>query len=89
MHWTETETEIMRDVFRFLKRHATPDAQNTVEWWERVHQDAGDICRKYDDHPLAVVMLVAGMGWMEKEMEKENVRDRAIGRIERFFREGT
>lgn len=33
MIFAETETEIMRDVFRFLKHYATPDAQNTVEWW--------------------------------------------------------
>ena len=60
----------MRDVFRFLKRHATPDAQNTVEWWGDVHQDAGEICGKYSSHPLAVEMLAAGLGWMELFYEK-------------------
>lgn len=48
---------------------AKPDAQNTVEWWERVHQDAGEICGKYSSHPLAVEMLAAGLGWMESEMD--------------------
>lgn len=69
MIFAETETEIMRDVFRFLKRHATPDAQNTVEWWERVHQDAVEIYGKCNSHPLAAEMLVAGMMWMESEMD--------------------
>lgn len=32
--------------------------------------DAEGICRKYDGHPLAVEMLAAGLGWMEKEIDR-------------------
>ena len=34
MTWTETETNIMRDVFRFMRDNA-PKLQNTPEYWGR------------------------------------------------------
>ena len=45
MIWTETETNIMRDVFRFMRDNA-PKIENTPEYWEELTDQDGSILAK-------------------------------------------
>ena len=76
MIWTETETEIMRDVFRFMRDNA-PKLQNTPESWEALTDQAGHILAKYKDHELALDMLVTACQYFEKQARTEEEKQSA------------
>lgn len=76
MTWTETETNIMRDVFRFMRDNA-PKLQNTPEYWEALTDQAGHILAKYKDHELALDMLVTACQYFEKRIRAEEARQSA------------
>ena len=76
MTWTETETNIMRDVFRFMRDNA-PKLQNTPEYWEALTDHAGHILAKYKDHELALDMLVTACQYFEKRIRAEEARQSA------------
>ena len=76
MIWTETETNIMRDVFRFMRDNA-PKLQNTPEYWEALTDQAGHILAKYKDHELALDMLVTACQYFEKRIRAEEARQSA------------
>lgn len=76
MIWTETETEIMRDVFRFMRDNA-PKLQNTPEYWDTLTSDAGHILAKYKDHELALDMLVTACQYFEKRAREEEEKKSA------------
>lgn len=76
MIWTETETNIMRDVFRFMRDNA-PKLENTPEYWEALTDHAGHILAKYKDHELALDMLVTACQYFEKRIRAEEARQSA------------
>lgn len=76
MIWTETETNIMRDVFRFMRDNA-PKLQNTPEYWEALTDQAGHILAKYKDHELALDMLVTACQYFEKQARAEEEKKSA------------
>ena len=76
MIWTETETNIMRDVFRFMRDNA-PKLENTPEYWEALTDHAGHILAKYKDHELAIDMLVTACQYFEKRIRAEEARQSA------------
>ena len=76
MIWTETETNIMRDVFRFMRDNA-PKLQNTPEYWEALTDQAGSILARYKDHDLALDMLVTACQYFEKQARKESMKESA------------
>ena len=76
MIWTETETNIMRDVFRFMRDNA-PGLTNTPEYWEALTDQAGRILAKYKDHDLALDMLVTACQYFEKRAREEEEKKSA------------
>lgn len=76
MTWTETETNIMRDVFRFMRDNA-PKLQNTPEYWGALTDQAGHILAKYKDHELALDMLVTACQYFEKRARTEEEKQSA------------
>ena len=76
MIWTETETNIMRDVFRFMRDNA-PKLQNTPEYWGALTDQAGHILAKYKDHELALDMLVTACQYLEKQARAEEEKQSA------------
>ena len=76
MIWTETETNIMRDVFRFMRDNA-PKLQNTPEYWEALTDQAGRILAKYKDHELALDFLVTACQYFEKQARTEEEKQSA------------
>ncbi len=67
----ETEKEIVRDIWIYLKNHNNPPAIGTdacTGFWEKA---AGDICGlvggKWNNHPLAIELGVAVYGYLEKK----------------------
>lgn len=76
MIWTETETNIMRDVFRFMRDNA-PKLENTPEYWGALTDQAGHILAKYKDHELALDMLVTACQYFEKRIRAEEARQSA------------
>ena len=76
MIWTEPETNIMRDVFRFMRDNA-PKIENTTEFWDTLISEAGRILARYKDHDLALDMLVTACQYFEKQARKESMKESA------------
>lgn len=76
MIWTETETNIMRDVFRFMRDNA-PKLQNTPEYWEALTDQAGHILARYKDNELALDFLVTACQYFEKQIRAEEEKKSA------------
>lgn len=76
MIWTETETNIMRDVFRFMRDNAH-GLTNTTEYWEALTDQAGRILAKYKDHEMALDFLVTACQYFEKKAREESMKESA------------
>lgn len=76
MTWTETETNIMRDVFRFMRDNA-PKLQNTPEYWGALTDQAGHILARYKDNELALDFLVTACQYFEKQARTEEEKQSA------------
>ena len=76
MTWTETETNIMRDVFRFMRDNA-PKLENTPEYWEALTDQAGHILARYKDNELALDFLVTACQYFEKQARTEEEKQSA------------
>ena len=63
MPWTNEDREIMRDIYLLVSKH--PDPANTDEYWQSLIDHAGEICYKYNGHPLAVHFGCAVMEYWE------------------------
>ena len=64
MAWTETETNIMRDIFLLMKNNAEPE--NTDAYWFGFMEQVEKILNKYNGHELAVDFCVAACQHYEK-----------------------
>jgi hypothetical protein len=56
----QTETEIMRDIFRFLARFQNPpkdDDPRSVAWWDALTTDQVRLLKKWQGHALMYYML--------------------------------
>ena len=58
--WTDTERDIMRDVFRLARDHYTIIGNKA--YWEELARHAGEIVMKYDLNPFAMDMCMAVVG---------------------------
>ena len=76
MIWTETETNIMRDVFRFMRDNA-PKIENTPEYWEALTDQAGHILARYKDNELALDFLVTACQYFEKRIRADEEKKSA------------
>ena len=70
--WTEQETEIMRDIYRLMKRHADP--ADTVEYWQGLTDDAAAIMRRHDQHDMAVHFCVAACEYYQDQVWKRKTK---------------
>ena len=68
MAWSDTETNIMRDIFLLMKNNAEP--LDTEEYWLRFMDQATEIQRKYNGHQMAVDFCVAACQYYEKQLFK-------------------
>lgn len=68
MTWTETETNIMRDIYLLMKHNA--DARDTEEYWCTLTDRANAIMNKYDGHDMAVDFCVAACQYYEKKAKE-------------------
>lgn len=66
MPWTETETDIMRDIFRLMRDHA--DARDTVEYWESMTDRVQQVLIKHRGHDMAVAFCVAACQYYESRL---------------------
>ena len=65
--FTETERDIMGDVYRYLK--AWYDRPMDGQAWENAASQAADLSAKYHGHPLAVHMLASVVLFLEEQQE--------------------
>ena len=65
---TGTEFEIMLDAITYLGAHNHPPHTGTdeaVAWWTDAAADIGNVAVKWENHPLAITVLVAIYGYLE------------------------
>lgn len=65
--FTETERDIMGDVYRYLK--AWYDRPMDEKAWEDAANQAADLSAKYHGHPLAVHMLASVVLFLDEQQE--------------------
>lgn len=69
---TEVETDIMRDVYKFLQAHSDPPPVRSpacAPWWNRTDIDAEQLAERHGNHYLILQMLATVLCWLEKKME--------------------
>lgn len=75
---TPEEHEIMRHAFIFLKTHCNPPANSddkAIEWWTQSYREMGAVSSAWNNHPLAIHVLIALMNYIEEKariISKEN-----------------
>jgi len=68
----ETETAIMRDIFKYLKRNRDiPKLSESDSFFEHAAKEIASFAEYYKNHPLAVEMGIAAYNYLEK-LVKEN-----------------
>lgn len=65
MAWTDTETNIMRDIFLLMKNNS--DVRDTEQYWLKFMDHAEEIQRKYNGHPMATDFCVTACQYYEKQ----------------------
>ena len=73
----EEEIEIMRDIYRFLRDHDDPPMIGTkaaTEFWVRMVRDMAAVAVKWDNHPLATIMMRAVNEYLERKSKGEGRR---------------
>ncbi len=67
----ETEKQIIRDIWIYLKEHHDPPPLGTDEcaaFWEKAAKDIATLVgEKWKNHPLAMDLGVALYGYLEKK----------------------
>lgn len=74
----ETEKEIIRDIWLYLKAHnAPPDAgyDASLAFWEKAARDIADFAGKWQNHPLAVELGAAVYRYL---CQKSKAPDREV-----------
>ncbi len=70
----ETEKEIIRDIWIYLKTYNDPPAIGSdacVAFWEKAAKDIADlIAGKWDNHPLATKLGIAVYAYLENKSRK-------------------
>ena len=59
---TPEELEIMRSAYVFLRDHCCPPKnsdERTDEWWKRTAGEMAAVSARWNNHPLAVEVLMA------------------------------
>ena len=65
---TNTELEIMLDAITYLGAHNHPPPTGTdeaVAWWMEAAEDIGAVAVKWENHPLATIVLIALYEYLE------------------------
>lgn len=72
---TREENDIMRDAFYYLRDHNNPPAPGTDQaqaFWQKAAKDASDLVGKtWNNHPLAVSVMLGIYGYLEKKGQQE------------------
>ena len=67
----ETEKEIIRDMWLYLKAHNAPPALGTdacLAFWEKAAKDIGELVGgKWKNHPLAMELGISLYSYLEKK----------------------
>ena len=71
----DTEKEIIRDIWIYLKTHNDPPAIGTdacIAFWERAAKDIADLAAgKWNNHPLATELGIAVYSYLEKKGKRK------------------
>ena len=69
---TQTESDILRDAFLFLKAHGDPPPTGgtaSEAFWKRTADDLTAAGEKWDNHPLALEVFPAVYGYIETKQK--------------------
>ena len=71
---TNTEDRIFRDAYRYFRAHPTPppisDADASAAWWEVAADDIGKVSTRWENHSLAVKLLIAIYEYLEEKAKE-------------------
>lgn len=74
---TQTEIEIMKDAFYFLRDHAeppSPGGAGSDAFWAKTATELNEMGVKYDNHPLALEIFPAIYTYIEKKQKLKGAR---------------
>ena len=70
---TFEEQEIMRNAYVFLKNHCCPPAnsdEKAGDWWMQAAQELGTVCAAWNNHPLAIEVLIAVYNYIDQKAKR-------------------
>lgn len=69
---TQTEKDIMKDAFYYLKEHADPPKGQAASeaFWTKAADDLNEAGLKWNHHPLAVGVLTAVYLYIERKQKE-------------------
>lgn len=69
---TQTEKDIMKDAFYYLKDHADPPKGQAASeaFWAKAAADLAEAGQKWEHHPLAVEVLTAVYLYIEQKQKE-------------------
>ena len=71
---TNIEDSIFRDAYRYFRAHATPppitDTDASVSWWEAAADDISNVSARWENHPLAIKLLIAVYEYLEEKAKE-------------------
>lgn len=71
---SETEIQIFRAAYRYLAAHPSPppmsDQTATLAWWEAAANDIAAVSATWNNHPLAIKLLVAIYEYLEEKAKE-------------------
>ena len=71
---TPEEREIMRNAYVFLATHCNPPANHdecACDWWLETVREMGRVCAAWNNHPLAIEILIALCNYIEGKAKKK------------------
>ncbi len=71
---TNTEDSIFRDAYRYFRAHSTPppiaDTDASASWWEAAADDISKVSARWENHPLAIKLLIAVYEYLEEKAKE-------------------
>ena len=71
---TNTEDRIFREVYRYFAAHYSPppvsDSEASAVWWEAAADDIGKVSTRWENHSLAVKLLIAIYEYLEEKAKE-------------------
>ena len=72
------EIEIMRDAWRFLRDYNAPPAHTSefaLDYWKHAADTMSALARKWNNHPLAVGVLIAVYDYLDEKARQQSSID--------------